>query len=102
MRGDRLKALRESAHISQEDLAERLGVSEIQVYRHENGVAEPRADIVVKYAECFNVSTDFLLGVSDEPGMFYKGDLTGLEKRVVAALRRGEAMEAIKMIASDE
>lgn len=102
MRGDRLKDLREEMHVTQEDLAGRLGISEIQVYRYEKGTAEPRADVVVKFAEFFNVSTDYLLGVSDESGSYLNEKLKPKEARAISAWRRGARIEAIRMIADDE
>lgn len=102
MRGDRLKELRDRMHITQEDLATRLGISEIQIYRYEKGTAEPRADVVVKLAEFFNVTTDFLLNMSEEPGRFLKSDLKPQERAALSAWRRGERFEAIKVIVDDE
>lgn len=101
MRGDRLKELREDMHITQEDLATRLGISEIQVYRYEKGTAEPRADVVVKFAEFFNVSTDYLLGVSDESGSYLNERLQPKEARAISAWRRGDIKEAVKAIVND-
>jgi len=102
MRGDRLKELRESMHITHEDLASRLGISEIQIYRYEKGTAEPRADVVVKIAEFFNVTTDYLLNMSEEQGRFLKSDLKPRERAVLEAWRRGARIEAIKVIVDDE
>lgn len=102
MRGDRLKELREGERLTQKDLAERLGISEIQVHRYETGGAEPRADAVIKMAEYFNVSTDYLLGVTPERGSYFQERLEPKEARVISAWRRGERLEAIKGIADDE
>lgn len=101
MRGDRLKWLREGANLSQLDLAVRLSISETQIWRYENSDTEPRADVVVRLAEFFNVSTDYLLGRSDEQGI-HVANLSPEESAVIASLRRGERMEAIKIIANDE
>jgi transcriptional regulator with XRE-family HTH domain len=67
MRGDRLRSLREAQKLTQKDLADRLHISESQIFRYEKDEIEPRADVVVKIAEFFNVTADFLLGMSDEP-----------------------------------
>lgn len=102
MRGDRIKQLRESLHITQKDVSERLDISESQVYRYEKDEIEPRADVVVKFASLFNVSTDYLLGVSDELGYFYRDGLNTQERTAIAMWRRGERLEAIKIIAGGE
>lgn len=102
MRGDRLKLLRTQIGVTQLDLAERLGISEIQIHRYENGGAEPRADVIVKFAEFFNVSTDYLLGVSAETGSYFSENLRPREAQAISAWRRGQKYEAIKVIVEDE
>lgn len=98
MCGDRLRQLRESMPVTQEDLASRLGISEIQIYRYEKGTAEPRADVVVKLAEFFNVSTDYLLGITETPGTHLHGNLEANEAAAIRAWRRGDKYEAIRVI----
>lgn len=100
MRGDRLRQLREASDLSQTELAEKLGIGELQIWRYESRETEPKGAIVAKIAVFFNVSTDYLLGLSDEQGT-YQEKLNSKERAIIAALRRGDAMEAIKIIASD-
>lgn len=102
MRGDRLRLLRDNRSLTQKDLADRLHISESQIFRYEKDEIEPRADVVVKLAAYFNVSTDYLLGVSDEPGIYIRSDLNPKEAAVIAAWRRGEKYEAIKEIVEDD
>lgn len=102
MRGDRLRALRENQNITQKDLADRLHISESQIFRYEKDEIEPRADVVVKIAEFFNVTADFLLGMSEEPGIYQRSDLKPQEWAVISAWRSGEKFEAIKVIVDDE
>ena len=102
MRGDRLKHLRETENLTQADLSSRTGISEVQIWRYEkNAGGEPRADIVLVLAQFFNVSTDYLLGNSDYPFTNAGNDLEGFESQVLAALRRGDSMAAIRVIASE-
>lgn len=98
MRGDRLKSLRESRGLTQEELASHLGVSEPQIWRYEKSESVPRADIVLKTAVFFGVSTDYLLGNSDFAGVLIDNKLSPRESTVLAALRRGDNYEAIKLI----
>lgn len=102
MRGDRLKELREEAHLTQEELSLQLSISEPQIWRYENGESSPKADVLVRLSAFFNVSVDYLLGVSDDPSIHVGGDLSTKESAVIAAWRRGERFEAIKVIAGDE
>lgn len=102
MRGDRLKHLREQSNFTQRELAERLNISESQIFRYEKDEIEPRADVVVKFAEFFNVSTDYLLGVSDEMALFAREKLSARERAIIGALRRGENYQAIKAIVDED
>jgi DNA-binding XRE family transcriptional regulator len=46
---------------SQTELADRIGVDPSQISRYEQGRITPSADVIVRFAEAFNVSTDYLL-----------------------------------------
>ena len=102
MRGDRLRSLREGQNFTQKDLADRLHISESQIFRYEKDEIEPRADVVVKIAEFFNVTADFLLGMSDEQGVYERSDLKPQEAAALSAWRRGDRFSAIKVIVEDE
>lgn len=67
---DRLKELRKSNGKTQKDLAEYLGNSERGYQNYEIGKREPRLEILSKLADYFNVSTDYLLGRSDDPNRY--------------------------------
>ncbi len=98
MRGDRLKVLRESRDLTQSELAEELDISEPQIWRYENGESKPRGDVVIKFATFFGVSSDYLFGLTDDPGVHVEGDLSTIERAAIAAWRRGQPLEAVKII----
>ena len=58
----RLKELRESKRLTQKEVAEIIGYSEISYARHENGKREPDISTLCKLAEYFNVTVDYLIG----------------------------------------
>jgi transcriptional regulator with XRE-family HTH domain len=65
--GEKLKILRKEADLSQDDLCKKVGAGDgRQFSRYENGHIMPSAEIIVKIAEVFNVSIDFLL-LDDAP-----------------------------------
>ena len=68
----RIKILREKRGIIQEILAAELGITQQMLSKYEKDVTIIKVDILKKLAEYFNVTTDYLLGVSD-----VKRDLTG-------------------------
>ena len=62
---DRLKELRLEKSLKQEDLAKVLGVSRGALAKWENGSRETNFAMLVKIAEFFGVTTDYLLGRTD-------------------------------------
>lgn len=64
---DSLRRFRKRFKLSQGDLAKRLGMMQQSYYRYENGQTVPRADDIVKLAGEFKVTTDYILGLSDDP-----------------------------------
>ena len=61
--GEILRELRTSRNISQPDLAELLGKKDrVSISNYENGKAEPKYDDLLKIADFFHVSVDYLLG----------------------------------------
>ena len=67
MLGARIAALRRQAGMNQGELAKKLGISPSTVGMYEQGRREPSAEMLVRLAEAFSVSTDFLLTGSPAP-----------------------------------
>ena len=63
--GKKLKELRQEKGLSQRKLGENLGVCNQTVSFWENGSREPDLDALVSLAKFFDVSLDFLLGLTD-------------------------------------
>ncbi|GAB3851808.1 hypothetical protein GCM10028801_01900 [Nocardioides maradonensis] len=59
--GERLRALRTEAGWSQAELAEKIGSDARQVSRYENNKVAPGLEAVIRMAQTFNVSVDYLL-----------------------------------------
>ena len=65
---ERIQAIRKSKGLSQEELANSLGVSRQAVSKWESGQSVPDLDKVVAMSDCFAVTTDYLLkGVDQSP-----------------------------------
>jgi len=62
----RLKTLRKESGLSQLQVAEKLYVTRSAYANYEQGTRQPSTDIIIKLAELYNVSTDYLLGVSQK------------------------------------
>ena len=65
----RLKELREARGISQLKLAMDLSMAQNSISRYENGVREADYTTLIRFADYFNVSLDYLLERTDNPEM---------------------------------
>lgn len=54
--------MRIEQHLTQQQLADRLGVSSAAILSYENGVREPPLELLCRLATIFSTSTDRLLG----------------------------------------
>lgn len=102
MRGDRLLEIRKQLGHSQESLAELLGLGVRQIWRYENNKTKPDSEVVAHIARTLNVSTDYLLGLSEDPNPKNHEQLSTKERYAIAAWRRGDKYGAIKTIVADE
>ncbi len=72
--GDRLKLLRESVGFSQMRLSKIFGVGQASIFRYESSRTAAPFDVLVKYADYFDVSLDYIFGRTDVPqGKLYRG-----------------------------
>lgn len=62
----RLTVLLEENNMSQTQLAKKIGISNVTICRYLTCERIPRLDVVTKIASVFNVSLDYLLGLSDD------------------------------------
>ncbi|AUJ77577.1 MULTISPECIES: helix-turn-helix domain-containing protein [Bacillus subtilis group] len=65
--GLRIRELRKQINLSQEALAERLEMKRTNIANYEAGRVVPPGNIILQLAEIFEVTTDYLLGRSDNP-----------------------------------
>ena len=68
----RIKMLREKRGLIQELLAVEIGVTQQMLSKYEKDITIIKVDVLKRIAEYFNVTTDYLLGLSD-----MKRDLSG-------------------------
>jgi len=64
--GDRLAELREDAKWNQKKLASELSVTVPTISDYENGRTCPGLDKIINMAKLFNVSIDYLCGLTDD------------------------------------
>ena len=88
--GVKLKALRTGQKLTQQQLADRIGVAKSVVSYYESGDRYPSYDVLVRIARIFHTSTDYLLDVSKDNVI----DVTGLSDEDIAVVRT--VAEALK------
>ena len=83
--GSRIKELRVSQKITQNDFASRLGVTKSAISSYENGSRLPSYDILIKISRIFKVSTDYLLGCVDEKSQTV--NVSGLSDKQIDSIK---------------
>ncbi len=104
----RIRELRISRKLSQQELADILKISKSSINMYERGEREPGLDLLEAIADFFNVDMDYLMGKSDNPQKYISsianGDtLTDDEKTLLDAYRgfNDEGKEKLLDTASD-
>ncbi len=64
--GNRLKDLRSERNITQQALADKLGITKSMISAYETSIRYPSYDVLIKIALLFKVSTDYLLGIDEK------------------------------------
>lgn len=62
--GEQLKTLRKAQNLTQRELGAQLGLSKAVVSKYENGMGYPSFDVLVRIAQYFGVTTDYMLGIA--------------------------------------
>ena len=87
---ERLKAARELRELKQSELADRAKLPPSSIAHFEAGSRKPSFDTLRRLANALEVTTDFLLGRVDDPGLAEAGDplyrdvgkLTGRDREI--------------------
>lgn len=67
MKYERLKELRKKANLTQKEMGEILGVNQRTYSNYELGDRDMSPETLIKLADFYNVTIDYLLGRTDEP-----------------------------------
>jgi len=64
---NRLRTLRETLKISQVKMAPIVGLKQSSINRYENDQSDPSPETLLRYADYFDVSMDYIYGRTDNP-----------------------------------
>jgi transcriptional regulator with XRE-family HTH domain len=94
--GQRILELLEQKDMTQRELAQKLGITEVSVSRYINGTHKPHSDIISKIAECLNVSVDYLLGRTSN-----KNEEELIQKFIIESMETSFSQRLIELLESN-
>lgn len=80
MLGEKIAEQRKKLGLSQEELAEKLNISQKSISKYELGDRKPQYKVLVRMAEYFGVTTDYLLELEGEGNTMLGNRITELRK----------------------
>ncbi len=92
----RLRQLRRNKNMTLDALAKALNTTKTTLSRYENNKRQPDADFIAKTASFFNVSTDYVLNLTDHPTVV--SDFLRTNQREIEPLSEEELIALRQMI----
>jgi len=92
MLSSRLKELRMKAGLTQDELAEKLELKQSTIGMIETNKRSTSSDTIIKLADFFNTSVDYLLGRTDDPNPILDKANTNFSPEIRKIARAGEKM----------
>lgn len=92
--GERIELRREQLRMSRQDLSDRTYIDVKQLWRYEKGKNSPTASVITVIAKELDVSTDWLLGMSDEVKPIHSSDDLSDEEMQLLNIYRSKSPEA--------
>lgn len=72
----KLIKLRKQKKLTQEQVASHIGIARTTYAMYEQGNREPDFETLIKFANYFETSTDYLLGLTNNPSFKYENDIS--------------------------
>lgn len=104
----RLKELRKKRNATQQEVADMLNITRAAYSNIENGKRDPDTETIVRLAQFFNVSTDYLLGLTDNPAPIPQLQISQQDRTILDEIKslspeRQKALEiALRILKSEE
>ena len=70
-RANNLRKLREAKCLTQPELAEQFGSTQSAISNYESGTREPDISLLMKFADFFDVTIDYLVGRTDNKKLYH-------------------------------
>lgn len=98
IRGDRIRDARERAGMTQSQLADLCGMALQQIHRYESGKSDASGTGLKAIAEQLHVTTDYLLGLTDDPHGYGALNLREDERDLLEAYTVGDSNTVIELL----
>ena len=95
--GNMVVLLRQNKNMSQQKLANELGLSQSQINKIEHGYIVVNFATIIKLAKFFNVTTDYLLGVEPVKKNIPETEFTQEQQQVVELVKKLNSNELEKI-----
>lgn len=66
MFNERIREARQQCGLTQKQVAEKLGITDNALCQYEKGVREPSISTIIELCKLYDVSADYLLGLTDD------------------------------------
>jgi len=90
--GRRLKILRDRTGLNQDSIAKEIGISRSRYSHYETNRVEPDLDLIRKLSDYHNVTTDYLLGKTDDPHVTEGDKKSAIIERIKAEFPDADLM----------
>jgi transcriptional regulator with XRE-family HTH domain len=85
---ERFREYRIKRRLTKREMAKRCGFRDMQIHRYEHGISDPSTGSLAIMAKVLDVSTDYLLGLSDNPqGRYGEEKLNDTEQNLLSTYR---------------
>lgn len=102
----RTEALKTKSRLSLKEISEKMGVSDNTVGRWLRGDVQPTSLNLSMLAEVLKTSSDYLLGLTDDPTPPTKNitpeSLSAKERKLIEAWRSGRWRDAMQLLVGDD
>lgn len=95
MIGERLKTLREEKKLTQQEVAEKLGISRGRYSQYELNSRLPDYDLLIKIADFFGVTVDYLVGFTEKKDHRLKSVSPEMSKAIGILEKRTEMLDIL-------
>lgn len=98
--GNRLRQLRQNNRLRQDQVANLVGVNKNTMCSYENDVRQPSYEILVRLANLYRVSTDYLLGCESKRTVDVSGltpkEIQMISELVASMTEKNQKLEGLK------